>query len=70
MSSIYLTVEPMLGHSIDDVCRDAVALANKVGLPVRFRFNGVRTKVCPGDNPSDISSAWSTKYTETSPVQQ
>lgn len=48
--SLWLDVEVSPGSHINDACRDAVGLANKLGLTVWFEFNGVRCGARPGDD--------------------
>ncbi len=45
------------GH-IQDAIFEATKLANKLGIGVRFEFNGVTVFVAPGDNPIYLYVAW------------
>jgi hypothetical protein len=58
MSSIWLTVEFSPGSDIADACRDAVALANKTGVAIHGKFNGVLLMAAPGDRADDLCKSW------------
>ncbi len=39
MSLLSLNVETVCGANIKDVCKEAIELANKVGIDIKFEFN-------------------------------
>ena len=46
------------GTPLHLVCEDAVALADRIGVAIRFRFNGVSVFARPGDKPKEIALKW------------
>ena len=44
-----ITVEPQCGQYISDAVREAASLADKLGVCVDFKFNGVPMFVLPND---------------------
>jgi hypothetical protein len=57
-SALSIEVEVLLDTSIETACQDAVDLANKLGIGVRFTFNDVRCTTGPGGNPCKLCGAW------------
>jgi hypothetical protein len=58
MTTAPITYEPHLGQDISDACRKAIALANKNGSPVAFRFNDVDMVVSPGEGARTACDRW------------
>jgi hypothetical protein len=58
LQTLWLDVEVSPGSDIEDTCRDAVKLADKLGLTVWFDFNGVKCGVRPGDDWSLLVCNW------------
>jgi hypothetical protein len=56
--SLFLNVEVPGGTSIADAAQETIALANRIGVTVRFDFNGVRCLACPGDDPKRLIEEW------------
>lgn len=51
---ITLTVEITAGCHIRRAAEQAIALANKLGVWVRFKFNDVDCNVAPGSDAGDL----------------
>lgn len=60
--SIFLNVEISAGTDINEAARDAIELADRVGVTVMFGFNGVRCMACPGDNAARLAQAWNKAF--------
>lgn len=56
MANLWLTVEVAPGAEIGVTCDEAVALAERTGLSIWFRFNGVKCLARPGDNPRGLEA--------------
>lgn len=56
---LWLDVEVTPGSGIENACRDAVMLADKLGLTVWFDFNGVKCGARPGDDWQLLLANWS-----------
>ncbi len=63
MSTIRLKVEAFAGTTIEDVCRDLCALADRVGLLCEVPFNGVKLWAYPGGTPAELAKAWDEQMT-------
>ena len=50
--SISISVEPIIGSGIDEVARDMINLATKLGVMCVADFNTVALVARPGDDPS------------------
>ncbi len=48
--TLWLSLEVSPGSHINHTCRDAVRIANRLGLTVWFDFNGVHCGARPGDD--------------------
>lgn len=59
MTSISIEVEVQLGASIEDACRETIALADALMIEVRFKFNDVTVLARPGADPARLVAAWS-----------
>jgi hypothetical protein len=57
-SNLSITVDVVGGADIDDAIRDAVALANRLGVGVVIAPNGIKMNVNPGDDPDDLIRDW------------
>ena len=57
MSNFYLKLEAMGGADIENCSKDAVTIADKLGVAVLFDFNGVQCMACPGDNAQMLFDA-------------
>ena len=55
---IYLEVNALAGSSIDRTCTQVVELADRICIPVHFRFNGVTCIAHPGDKAGELATAW------------
>lgn len=58
MNNLSLRIEPFAGAVIHDCCREAMRLANALQIIVMFKFNGVDCMARPGDDPTDLVTAW------------
>lgn len=58
MSNLWLTLEASAGAEISDTCREAVRVADRVGITVWFNFNGVKCLARPGDDPIALMEDW------------
>jgi hypothetical protein len=58
MATLSIEVEPFGGVSIENACRDAIAIADKLGAVVMFNFNGVRCMARPGDSEQSLAEDW------------
>lgn len=56
--SISIEVKVWGGTPIDLAAIDAVDLANKLGIVVRFQFNDVSCTAHPGGNPHVLADNW------------
>lgn len=56
--SISVEVEAMAGDTIDDVCREALQLAMRLRIKVKFDFNSVTCIAVPGASPDDLARAY------------
>jgi hypothetical protein len=54
MSSIYLKVEPVLGHGIKNVAEDMVITANRLGINVETEFNQIMVLAIPGKSVKEV----------------
>ena len=52
---LQLRVEAFAGSTIDDTARDAIYLANRLGITVMFKFNSVECMARPGDDPEKLA---------------
>jgi hypothetical protein len=55
---IYIKVSVGGGSPIDETCAEAVALANRMGIPVLFDFNDVLCAAHPGDDAALLAANW------------
>lgn len=53
-----MKVDAFAGSDIYAACNEAIALADKLGLTVKFDFNGVLCMACAGDCPEQLEAAW------------
>ena len=58
LNTLWLDVEVSPGSDIENTCREAVNLADKLGLTVWFDFNGVKCGARPGDDWLLLSQNW------------
>ena len=58
MSNITLTVEATPGASIKHTAQEAVALAERIGVSVEFKFNVVTCFARPGDDPDGLVAGY------------
>lgn len=63
MSGLWLTLEVAPGACVGDVCKEAVRLANFLGVCVWFNFNSVKCLARPGDDPERIYESWDRELT-------
>lgn len=57
-SDVYLDVKVYGGSDIAKVCRDMVALADRMGITIWADLNDVRTLARPGDDGHALWLAW------------
>jgi len=55
---MYIEAKFLGGESIERACHDAMALANRIGCDVHFRFNDVTCMALVGQSPADLRRAW------------
>lgn len=58
MSTIYLKVKGLAGSEILQVSKEAIELANKVGVSVEFDFNGVVCVARPNESAESLAKNW------------
>jgi hypothetical protein len=56
MSRLYVEVEVLGGTDIKVAASEACALANRIGIGVRFEFNEVSCHASPGGEPEALVS--------------
>lgn len=54
MSATYLKIEGYAGSDILDCAREALYIANQIGINVTFDFNDVHCTMGPGDDPQTL----------------
>ena len=69
MSGLWITVEAAPGSNIDDVTKQAVALANKLEMTVWFDFNGVKCLARPGDDAMALKHSWERELKASKPFR-
>lgn len=55
MSNLSITAEVLPGTDVTVAAREAVALANRLGVTVRYDFNGVLCIAVPGDDHESLA---------------
>ena len=58
MSNLTLTVDLPAGVTIKDACADAIELANKLNVKIRFEFNDKLVYALPNTNVYSLVSAY------------
>lgn len=58
MNAFSLELHGFAGSSIEDCCKEAVRLAEKLGIGITFNFNGVKCFAFEGDDPDLIVRDW------------
>ena len=58
MNSLTLTVDLPAGVTIKDACADAIELANKLNVKIRFEFNDKLVYALPNTNVYSLVSAY------------
>lgn len=58
--NLSIKVEVDGGAKIENVCREAIELANRVGITVDFVFNGVTCMAAPGGSAVALKGNWET----------
>jgi hypothetical protein len=56
--SLSIEVKVWGGTSIDLAAEDAINLANRLSIPVRFKFNDVQCMAHPGGDPKVLADNW------------
>ena len=56
MSNLTLTVEPSVGSDLLEICAEAIELASKLGVVIKFEFNGVTCLAASGDFYEDLAN--------------
>lgn len=54
----HLKIEFLAGQDIDGACREAIRIANVLGVTVDFSFNGVEVMAKPGVCPKELAELW------------
>lgn len=55
---MYIEVQFLGGENIENACREAMALANRVGCDVHFQFNEVTCMALKGHKAEDLQASW------------
>lgn len=55
---MYIEVNFLGGENIENACREALALASRIGCDVHFQFNEVTCMALQGHRPEDLQAAW------------
>lgn len=58
MKNIILKVEFLAGVDIFDAGEEAIALAEKLNVGIKFDFNGILCTVWPGDSPKVLKEQY------------
>ena len=58
MTCLTITVAVRFSAAIGDVAAQAVALANRLNVNVRFDFNGTTCFAVPGSTAGEVVRAW------------
>ena len=58
LTSLYLDVEVNAGSDIYPACRDACALADRMGITIWFKFNGKKLHANPGTDVHRLIAGW------------
>ena len=58
MSVIYLEVKAYAGSGIEEVAQDAITLAHRLGITVKFKFNDIECAVRGSDWAPDIATLY------------
>lgn len=66
MSHFYLNLEAQPGTDIRDACGEAQLLAERLGVVVKFGFNGVTCMAIPGGSADALAADYD--YTADDPV--
>lgn len=61
MSNITVNVDIDGGTDIKDACYEAVELANKLNVVVKFKFNSVICLAIPSGNPENLINSWASE---------
>ena len=55
---LYVTVRTVFGTTIEQACNDAVGASKRLGLGVRFDFNGIWIHAWPSSSPGTLVEEW------------
>lgn len=55
MSVFWIEIEADLGSTLLDCATDAIAIANRLQINVRYKFNDMRCICSPGDDPTTFA---------------
>lgn len=55
MSNLSITAEALPGTDVTVAAREAIDLANRLGVTVRYDFNGVLCLAVPGDDHESLA---------------
>jgi hypothetical protein len=55
---MYIEAKFLGGEDIENACRDAIALANRIGCDVHFQFNDVTCMAMAGHRARDLLQSW------------
>mgnify|MGYP001566039678 FL=1 len=58
MSCLILEVDLPAGVTIQQACKDAVALANRIGIKIKFEFNDKTVYALPDNNVNSLIDAY------------
>lgn len=56
--ALHITVEAYAGGLIPDLIRQQCELADRIGIDVHAKWNGVKVMASPGDDPVALAIAW------------
>jgi hypothetical protein len=56
--TIWVEIQVAGGSHIKEVTQEAIALANRLQIPVHFKFNDVSCWGEPGDDPARFARQW------------
>ena len=58
MSRVILKLEGIVGHEVQDIIRDGLLVAHKLGCLVEIPCNGVTVLIGPNDDPEALGRAY------------
>lgn len=58
LRNLSIDIDAAPGTDISVCIQEMVMLANRLGISVRCKMNGVNTLAAPGDDPKEIWKSW------------